>query len=67
VSGRVREGQLDLTPRAPQVPRWPGCRCDEVEKGGCRCYQDDGLVSHGGVRHEGFDHGEYRSGDFVRA
>lgn len=65
--GSFREGQLDPTPRSPQVPRWPECRCEEIAKGGCRCYEDDGLVTHGGVRHEGFEHGAYADGSYVRA
>lgn len=66
MTGAVREGQLDPTPRAPQVPRWPGCRCEDVGKGGCHCYEDDGLVSHRGVHHEGADHGVYRGGEWAR-
>lgn len=60
-----RDGQLDPTPRPPQVPRWPACRCTDVGKGGCCCYDDDGLVSHGGVRHEGRHHGAYRDADHL--
>lgn len=67
MNGSVCEGQLDPTPRSPQVPRWPGCACKEIEKGGCYCYDDDGMVSHRGVHREGFDHGSYRDGAFVRA
>jgi hypothetical protein len=67
VIGSLRDGQLDPTPRPPQVRRWPECRCDGVGKGECDCYVEDGLLSHGGVRHEGMDHGAYLDGAFVRA
>lgn len=67
MSGAIRDGQLDPTPRSPQVPRWPGCRCEDVGKGACVCYEDDGLVSHGGVHREGFDQGVYLGGEYVRA
>lgn len=66
LNGQHREGELDPTPRSPQIPRWPACRCLNVGKGDCQC-EDDGLVSHGGVRHEGFDHGNYVDGAAVRA
>lgn len=65
--GQHREGEFDPTPRSPQVQRWPGCRCELVGKGECGCYEDDGLVTHGGTRREGFDHGTYRDGSYVRA
>lgn len=67
MSGSFRDGQLDPTPRSPQVPRWPGCRCQNVGKGGCECYDEDGLVTHGGARVEGFEHGVYHGGDRIRA
>ncbi len=67
MSGSLRDGQLDPAPRPPQVPRWVGCRCDDVGKGGCGCDDDDGRLTHGGVHREGFDHGVYMDGRFVRA
>lgn len=56
-----------VTAIRPQVPRWPGCRCSSVGKGGCYCYEDDGQVTHRGVHREGFDHGVYRGGEFAAA
>lgn len=67
MSGSFREGQLDPTPRAPQIPRWSACRCEDVGKGGCGCYEDDGTVTHGGTHVEGFDHGSYRGGERIVA
>jgi len=67
MSGSFREGELDPTPRSPQVPRWPACRCRDVGRGGCGCYDDDGNVTHGGVHREGIEAGVYRSGDWVQA
>lgn len=67
MSGSFREGELDPTPRSPQVPRWQECLCRDVGKGGCGCYADDGDVTHHGVWHEWFDHGVYRDGSYVRA
>lgn len=66
MSGSFRDGELDPTPRSPQIPTWPDCNCHGVGKGDCVCYEDDGTITHGGVHREGFDHGEYRGGDYVR-
>lgn len=66
MSGGFRDGELDPTPRSPQVPRWPECRCYNVARGECMC-EDDGLVTHGGTRIEGYDHGAFRDGATVRA
>lgn len=66
MSGSFRDGELDPTPRSPQVPRWLACRCEDVGRGGCRCYEDDGQVTHGGVFREGWEAGVYRSGERVQ-
>lgn len=66
MAGRLSETEADPTPRSPQVPRWPACRCDRVDRGECRCYEDDGTVTHGGVRFEAFDHGGVIDGASVR-
>lgn len=63
----MREEDADPTPRSPQVPRWPACRCRRVARGECTCYEDDGMVTHGGCRVEAFDHGNARDGASVRA
>ena len=63
----MREEDADPTPRAPQIPRWPACSCADVERGGCSCYEDDGMVTHGGSHVEAFDHGNARGGERVSA
>lgn len=63
---QFREGESDPTPRSPQVLRWHECRCAKIEKGEYSC-EDDGLVSHGGAHHEGFDHGMYTGGERIIA
>lgn len=65
MSGSVRDGELDPTPRSPQVPRWGECDCERVAHGECLC-SDDGMVTHGGNHAEAFDHGHAKSGQFVR-
>jgi len=60
----MRDGELDPTPRSPQVPRWQECRCDRIERGECRC-EDDGQVTHRGVYREGLDHGAYRGHEWA--
>ena len=65
MSSEFRETERDPTPRPPQIIRWPSCSCKNVAKGECTCYVDDGMVTHGGVRREGRDHGNYPDADHL--
>lgn len=63
MSGAIREGEIEVA-ESPHIPRWQECRCNHVDKGECAC-EDDGMVTHGGVRREAFDHGNSRGGEWV--